>query len=70
LDSALLSFIIPEGLSDYFEFDKVEAVKGPLIFNVAKKTIPKEFADEKLLSKSFYGEVSVRDFPLRAKLAF
>jgi hypothetical protein len=71
LDTTLLSLILPEGLSDYFEFDKVETVAGSTYIYLIEKNIhPKEFADDKLLSKGFFEEASVRDFPLRGKPCF
>lgn len=71
MDSALLSLILPEGLSDYFEFDKVETVNGSHhIYLIEKNIHPHEFTGEKLLSKGFFEEISVRDFPLRGKPCF
>lgn len=68
LDTTLLSLILPEGLGDYFEFDKVEIVNGSTyIYLIEKNMHPKEFVGENLLSKGFFEEVSVRDFPLRGK---
>lgn len=68
MDTTLLSLILPEGLSDYFEFDKVETVNGSYYIYLIEKNIhPEEFAGDHLLSKGFFDEVSVRDFPLRGK---
>ncbi|TKC02139.1 ISAon1 family transposase N-terminal region protein, partial [Pedobacter cryotolerans] len=71
MNSALLSLILPQGLSDYFDFDKVETVNGSTYIYLIEKNIhPQEFVGEKLLSKGFFEEVSVRDFPLRGKPCF
>ena len=71
MDSTLLSFILPEGLSDYFDFDKVETVGGSTyIYLIEKNLHPHEFLGEKLLSKGFFDEISIRDFPLRGKPCF
>ena len=68
MDSSLLSLILPEGLSDYFEFDKVETVNDSYYIYLIEKNIhPKEFKGERLTSKGFFDEISVRDFPLRGK---
>ena len=68
LDTTLLSLLLPEGLSDYFDFDKVETISGSYYIYLTEKNIhPQEFAGERLLSKGFFDEVSVRDFPLRGK---
>lgn len=71
MDSTLLSLILPEGLSDYFEFDKVETISGSFYIYLIEKNIhPREFAGDSLLSKGFFDEISVRDFPLRGKPCF
>lgn len=71
LDTTLLSLILPEGLSDYFEFDKVETVNGSTYIYLIEKNIhPQEFSKDQLLSKGFFEEVSIRDFPLRGKPCF
>ena len=71
MNSTLLSFILPEGLSDYFDLDKVETVSGSTYIYLIEKNIhPQEFSGDKLLSKGFFDEVSVRDFPLRGKPCF
>lgn len=68
LDTTLLSLILPEGLSDYFDFDKVETIGGSTYIYLVEKNIhPKEFSGNSLLSKGFFEEISVRDFPLRGK---
>ena len=71
MDSTLLSLILPEGLSNYFDFDRAETAGGSTrIYLIEKNVHPQEFAGDKLLSKGFFDEVSVRDFPLRGKPCF
>ena len=71
MDSSLLSLILPEGLSEYFELDKVESIEGSTYIYLIEKNIhPKEFVGQKLTSKGFFEEISVRDFPLRGKPCF
>ncbi|WP_026904631.1 ISAon1 family transposase N-terminal region protein, partial [Pedobacter glucosidilyticus] len=71
MDSTLLSLILPEGLSEYFELDKVETVSDSYYIYLQERNIqPKEFTSEKLISKGFFDEISVRDFPLRGKPCF
>lgn len=63
--------MLPEGLSDYFDFDKVETVNGSHYIYLTEKNIhPQEYSGDKLLSKGYFEEVSVRDFPLRGKPCF
>ena len=69
LDTTLLSLLLPEGLSDYFEFDKVETVNGSTYIYLIEKNIhPKEFVGGNLLSKGFFDEVSIRDFGSSVKV--
>jgi hypothetical protein len=71
LDSTLLSIILPEGLSNYFELDKIETIADSYYIYLSEKNIPpKEFTGERLQSKGFFDEISVRDFPLRGKPCF
>ncbi|WEK20710.1 MAG: hypothetical protein P0Y49_06110 [Candidatus Pedobacter colombiensis] len=71
MDSTLLSLIVPEGLSDYFEFDRAATIDGSTYIYLIEKNIhPQEFSGDHLLSKGFYDEASVRDFPLRGKPCF
>ncbi len=71
LDSTLLSLILPEGLCQYFELDRAELIGGSHYLYLTEKNIhPAEYAGQSLLSKGFFDEVSIRDFPLRGKPCF
>lgn len=71
MDSTLLSLLLPEGLSQYFEFDKAESVNGShYIYLIERNIHPHEYTGHQLLSKGFFDEISVRDFPLRGKPCF
>ncbi|RAJ20061.1 hypothetical protein LY11_05221, partial [Pedobacter cryoconitis] len=64
LDTSILSLILPEGLTEYFELDKFEFSEGSYHIYLLEKNIhPKEYSGEKLLSKGFFDEITVRDFP-------
>ena len=68
MDSTLLSIILPEGLSYYFELDKVETITDSYYIYLKERNIPPiEFSGQRLRSKGFFDEISVRDFPLRGK---
>lgn len=71
LDTSILSFILPEGLTEYFELDKFELSEGSYHIYLLEKNIhPEEYSGEKLISKGFFDEITVRDFPLRGKPCF
>jgi hypothetical protein len=68
LDNSLLSLILPEDLTDYFELDKFELSEGSYHIYLLEKNIhPEGYSGEKLISKGFFDEINIRDFPLWGK---
>jgi transposase len=63
---ALLPMIIPEGVSDYFVLSnhKKDAT-GIHIYLEELNSVPSEYQNNKLLSKGFFDEVILQDFPIR-----
>jgi hypothetical protein len=71
LDTDILKLLLPNGLLDYFELDKVEKTKEVINLYLREKNIhPKEYEGQKLSSKGFFEEETVRDFPLRGLPCF
>jgi hypothetical protein len=71
LDSTILQLLLPEGLPEYFELEKVDKTSDSYHFYLVEKNIhPQEFTGQKLISKGFFDEIEVRDFPLRGKPCF
>ncbi|MCP9769446.1 transposase [Lacihabitans sp. LS3-19] len=71
MNKELLQLLLPEGLLEYFEFVKVEnVVETYNIYNSERNIIPSEYEGDKLESKGFFDEETVRDFPLRGKPCF
>jgi hypothetical protein len=71
LDSTILQLLLPEGLIDYFELEKVEKSSDSIHLYLSEKNIhPIEFAGQKLISRGFSDEIEIRDFPLRGKPCF
>lgn len=67
----MLQLLLPEGLLEYFEFVKVEnVVETYNIYISERNIIPSEYEGDKLESKGFFDEETVRDFPLRGKPCF
>lgn len=63
---ALVRFLLPEGILDYFELSKiVEGLTGLNIYLEEKNLPPAEYNDQKLESKGFLPEVYIQDFPIR-----
>lgn len=70
-EQALIKFLLPEGLLDYFEVTKVEPFNGVVnIYLEELNTPPAEFKANKLTSKGFFDEVKIQDFPIRGKAAY
>ncbi|MCP9769248.1 transposase [Lacihabitans sp. LS3-19] len=71
MNKELLQLLLPEGLLEYFEFVKVEnVVETYNIYISERNIIPSEYEGDKLESKGFFDEETVRDFPLRGKPCF
>ncbi|MDA3952995.1 MAG: transposase [Bacteroidales bacterium] len=67
----LAKFLLPEGLLDFFNLEEVHKTdEGFHIHLVEKNIIPKEYSNQKLLSKGFLPEIKIQDFPLRGKAVF
>lgn len=63
---ALVRFLLPEGILDYFELSKiVEGLTGLHIYLQEKNLPPGEYKDQKLESKGFLPELYIQDFPIR-----
>lgn len=63
---ALVRFLLPEGMLNYFELSKiVEAIPGLHIYLEEKNVPPTEYKDQKLESKGFLPEIYIQDFPIR-----
>ena len=70
-DKELGKIILPQGILDYFELNKVEQTEQALQFYLEeKKIIPQEYQGQKLTSKGFFEEIKVQDFPIRGKSVY
>ena len=68
MDNALLSLLLPSSLTALFELDRFEEKDGAIHFYLSEKNLPPaKFAGQPLLSKGFFDEATLRDFPLRGK---
>ena len=65
---ALLPMIIPDGVSDYFALSgHRKDTTGIHIYLEELNAIPFEYQNNKLLSKGFFDEVILQDFPIRCQ---
>jgi len=67
----LARFVLPTGVLDYFTITKVsQSEAGLVIYLDENNVIPKEYINDKVISKGFYEESSVQDFPIRGKAVY
>lgn len=71
MNQDLIQLLLPEGLFEYFEVVKIEKEDNSYNIHIVEHNlIPKEFEGQKLESKGYFEEETVRDFPLRGKACF
>lgn len=71
MEQSLIEVFLPEGLLDYFQVTSVERKEDSYQICLEEKdTVPHEYSGQKLLSKGFYGEITVQDFPIRGKACY
>ena len=67
----LASFVLPTGVLDYFTITKVmKSASGLMIYLDENNLIPQEYIKDKVISKGFYEESSIQDFPIRGKAVY
>jgi hypothetical protein len=67
----LLKLILPVFLVEHFDLTSSEQKDEHLhLYFEEKINIPSEFSDRQLISKGFYNEITVQDFPLRGRFVF
>ena len=66
-----LKLVLPDVLLDHFDLDQSSTEGDFLHLYFSEKNVhPKEFRDVELVSKGFYDEITIQDFPLRGKSVF
>ncbi len=70
-----LKLILPEGIFEYFEltsYNQEKEVKGETLHLYFQEinSIPVEYISDKLVSKGFFDEVTIQDFPIRGQKVF
>jgi hypothetical protein len=67
----IAEFILPKGILEYFDLQKVDQTTTEIhLFLAEKNNPPEEYAHSKLTSKGFFDEIKVRDFPIRGKVVY
>jgi hypothetical protein len=71
LERDFLSLLLPQGLLEYFNLSHYTHIGQEICLYLEEKNIlPEEYSNDKLISKGFFDEITVQDFPLRGKAVF
>ncbi len=67
----LVNFILPTGVLEYFTITKIDQAEEQLnIYLDENNVIPQEYINDKVISKGFYEESRIQDFPIRGKAVY
>lgn len=67
----LLKLVLPPVLIDHFDLTRSQSTAGLLhLYFEEKATQPTEFSSMTLVSKGFYDEITIQDFPLRGQFVY
>jgi len=70
-DHNFLSLLLPKGILDYFILSRyTDSDQKICLYLDEKNDAPEEYQKDKLISKGFFDEITVQDFPLRGKAVF
>jgi len=69
--TSLSKLLLPEVVIDYFELTSHKLKEEELHFYFKEKNeLPLEYTDSKLMSKGFFAEATIQDFPIRGKQVY
>lgn len=69
--NVLMKLILPEGLEEYFELTSHKNESSTLHLYLKELNIkPIEYSNATLVSKGFFEEVTIQDFPIRGQSVF
>jgi hypothetical protein len=70
-DKNFLDLILPQGILAYFLLTNFTSTSSEIcLYLEEKNVIPEEYEGDKLISKGFFDEITVQDFPLRGKAVY
>jgi hypothetical protein len=71
LEQTITSLFLPEGMLDYFEVTSVKNTEESYTISLAEKNQhPEEYAGHNLISKGYFEDITVKDFPIRGKACY
>jgi len=64
----IAEFVLPQGILEYFTITNLNQSPKELYIYLEEKNLPpQEYPNNKLISKVFFEEIKVQDFPIRGK---
>jgi len=71
LEKSVLELFLPEGILEYFDIQSTAKTQEGYVICLAEKNLqPLGFKGEKLSSKGYLDEVTIKDFPIRGKACY
>lgn len=68
---SFIEMILPDGLTEYFEVKDLKKTESSYRIYLEEKNIPpNEHLSDKLMSKGFFDDITVQDFPIRGKACY
>jgi hypothetical protein len=69
--SSLVKLILPVSIEEYFELTNVNKTGEELhLYLKELNNVPQEYSSHNLVSKGFFDEVTIQDFPIRGLKVF
>ncbi len=69
--NVLMKMILPEGMEGYFELTSHKKEGESLHLYIQElNSVPSEYLSNKVISKGFFDEVTIQDFPIRGIQVF
>ena len=69
--NGLLDLVLPKGILEYFTVSNIAQTEESVnIYLSEKNIVPQEYINDKVVSKGFFDEIRIQDFPLRGKDVF
>lgn len=71
MEKSVLELFLPEGILEYFDIQSTAKTEEGYMICLAEKNLqPLGFKGEKLSSKGYLDEVTIKDFPIRGKACY
>lgn len=70
-DKNFLDLILPEGILEYFLLINFSSSSSEVNLYLEEKNVtPEGYSGDQLISKGFFEEITIQDFPLRGKAVY